>query len=361
MPFGTYPTAHMFVVDFKDGAWGKPAIVPYANFSLSPLTNVIHYSLTCFEGMKAYADVEDIEKVTKGETLTTQRVRLFRPDKNIARLQNSMARLCFPGFDSEEFLRCLEEYVKVEANYVPKQYGYSLYLRPTAFAMDASLSPDPAKHVRVFIVATPVGPLYRPPPGADPKGFQVHPVKLLVEEKAKRAWPGGTGGCKLGANYAGPTLVQEEAHAKGYAQVLWLGANEEVQEVGSMNFICVWKTKEGKTELVTAPLDGSVLPGVTRDSILQLVREWGEATVRECNYYVSDMIAAIEEGRMVECFGCGTAAIVTPVKLLAYKGKEYDVPAPEDAEHSIARRCLKTILDIQHGATPKEWSTLLVS
>ncbi|EPY28167.1 branched-chain amino acid aminotransferase [Angomonas deanei] len=352
----------MLEINYENHQWSKPIIKPRENISLPPQCSVFHYGTSCFEGMKAYADVEDIEKVTKGETLTTQRVRLFRPDKNIARLQNSMARLCFPGFDSEEFLRCLEEYVKVEANYVPKQYGYSLYLRPTAIGVSESLKAAPAPNVKLFVIASPVGPYYTPAAGEEHAGaLAVHPVKLLVEENVKRAWPGGTGGCKLGANYAGPMLAQEEAHAKGYDQVLWLGANQEVQEVGAMNFICVWKTKEGKTELVTAPLDGSVLPGVTRDSILQLVREWGEITVRECNYYVSDMIAAIEEGRMVECFGCGTAAIVTPVKLLAYRGVEYAVPAPEDAEHSIARRCLKTILNIQHGVTPKEWSRVLVN
>nr|AGT02808.1 branched-chain-amino-acid transaminase [Angomonas desouzai] len=361
VPFGTIPSANMFVVDYKDGAWGTPEIIPFQNFSLSPLTNALHYSLTCFEGMKAYADIEDVDKVAKGETLSEHRVRLFRPDKNIARLRNSMARLCFPDFDGEEFLKCLEEYVKVESAYVPKQYGYSLYLRPTALAMDETLNVTPAKWVRLFIVATPVGPLYAPPAGSDPKVFQVFPVSLLVEEKAKRAWPGGTGGCKLGANYAGPILVQEEAHKKGYNQVLWLGANQEVQEVGAMNFICVWKTKEGEVELATAPLDGSVLPGVTRDSILQLVRGWGEVKVTEKVYYVSDMIEAIEEGRMIECFGCGTAAIVTPVKLLAYKDKEYAVPAPADESTSIARRCLKTILDIQTGTTAHEWSKLLVS
>nr|AGT02752.1 branched-chain-amino-acid transaminase [Strigomonas galati] len=357
VPFGTNCTPHMLVIDFADGKWSAPEIKPYADFNLSPNTLVLHYALACFEGMKAYADAKDIERVAAGETLTQQRVRLFRPNKNIDRLQASMTRLCFPSFDKEEFQLLLDEYVKTEASYVPKKEGYSLYLRPTAMAVDTTLAPVQAKKIRLFVIASPVGPLWAPPAGAAPSSsFLLRPVKLLVEEADRRAWPGGTGGSKLSSNYAGPMKAQQRAEDAGYNQVLWLGPNREVQEVGAMNFLVLWRNKAtNELELVTAPLDGTVLPGVTRDSILALARGWG-INVKEEAYYVEDMIAAIAEGRMVECFGCGTAAIVTSVGLLAYKGVEHVVPCPTEAEGSLTHRCLRAILDIQYGRMEHEWS-----
>ncbi|EPY23377.1 branched-chain amino acid aminotransferase [Strigomonas culicis] len=265
-----------------------------------------------------------------------------------------MARLCFPSFDKEEFLQLLDEYVRTEASYVPKKMGYSLYLRPTAMAIDTTLAPVVAKRIRLFVIASPVGPLWATPAGSS--AAELRPVKLLVEEHDRRAWPGGTGASKLSANYAGPMKAQERAQQKGYNQVLWLGPNQEVQEVGAMNFLALWKNKEtGELELVTAPLDGSVLPGITRDSILQLAREWG-LTVREVVFTIEDLITAIQESRLVECFGCGTAAVVTAVGLLAYKGVEYAVPCPSEAQGSLTHRCLRAILDIQYGQVEHEWS-----
>ncbi|KAK7195926.1 branched-chain amino acid aminotransferase [Novymonas esmeraldas] len=350
--FGTVFTPHMVVIDYADGRWGAPSITPFANFSLPPQTSCLHYATQCFEGMKAYADVADIAKVAKGETLEKQHLRLFRPDRNVARLQHSMRALCFPSFDADELLKIITEFVRTERDYVPKEEGYSLYLRPAAIGTAESLGASASKSVRLFIIASPVGPYY-PPPEGQAGAAAIKPVKLLVEERRRRAWPGGTGGTKLGANYAGPMLVQEEAHGHGYDQVLWLGAKDEIQEVGAMNFCTLWKTKEGKTELVTAPLDGTVLPGVTRDSILDLARSWGEFEVSERPYFITELVAALQEGRVIECFGCGTAAIVSPVRLLAYRGTEYDVPCPDQ---SITRRFLNAMLDIQYGRTPSPWS-----
>nr|AGT02575.1 branched-chain-amino-acid transaminase [Herpetomonas muscarum] len=355
--FGTIFTPHMLIVDYDHGAWGKPRIEPFKPFSMPPQSSVLHYGLSCFEGMKAYADINDVEKVKKGEALGEKhRVRLFRPDKNIARLQDSMHRLCFPSFDADELNKLMHAFVRTEQAYVPKQFGYSLYLRPTAIGTSEHLGASPST-VRLFVIASPVGPYYPPAEGQEDAGAMgIKPVKLLVEETHRRAWPGGTGGSKLGANYAGPMLVQEQAHQRGYDQVLWLGAGQEVQEVGAMNFCCVWRTPEGKTELVTAPLDGTILPGVTRDSILALARQWGEFEVAERAYTVEELVAALEEGRVVECFGCGTAAIVSPVCALSYRGKEYAVPCPET---SITTRFLTEMLDIQYGKTPSEWSVLV--
>nr|AGT02692.1 branched-chain-amino-acid transaminase [Crithidia acanthocephali] len=355
--FGTVFTPHMVIIDYADGAWGAPQIVPFGDFHLAPQTICLHYGLECFEGMKAYADIADIEKASKGEQLSEQHLRLFRPDKNVARLQDSMHTLCMPKFDAAEFIKVIEEFVRTEKDYVPKEFGYSLYLRPTAIGTAKTLSVVPSSSVRLFVIASPVGPYY-PPPEGQSGAAAISPVKLLVEEKYKRAWPGGTGGSKLGANYAGPMLAQEEAHHHGYDQVLWLGAKDEVQEVGSMNFCTLWKTKEGKTELITAPLDGTILPGVTRDSILDLAREWGEFEVAERSYHVQELVEALKEGRVIECFGCGTAAIVSPVGLLAYRGTEYAVPCPEN---SVTRRFLHEILDIQYGKKPSPWSVKLTA
>ncbi|AIN99582.1 branched-chain amino acid aminotransferase, putative [Leishmania panamensis] len=350
--FGTVFSPHMVLIDYEDGKWGAPQIVPFANFSFPPQTSCLHYATQCFDGMKVYADIGDITKVSKGEKLGKQNLRLFRPDRHVARLNDSMHALCFPGFDEAEMLKIITEFVRTEKNYVPKEHGYSLYLRPAAIGTAACLGATPSRSVRLFVIASPVGPYY-PLPEGHSDGVIIKPVSLLVEETRKRAWPGGTGGRKVGANYAGPLLVQDEAKARGYNQVLWLGAQDEVQEAGFMNFCTMWKTKEGKTELVTAPLDGTILPGVTRDSILELARSWGEFEVSVRPYYVSELIEALQEGRVIECFGCGTALVVSPVNMLAYRGKEYSVPFPAQ---SYASRFLQAIIDIQYGKTPSPWS-----
>ncbi|KAG5501553.1 hypothetical protein JKF63_03383 [Porcisia hertigi] len=350
--FGTVFTPHMVTIDFDNGTWDAPRIAPFADFTLAPQTSCLHYATQCFDGMKVYADISDIETVSKGERLGMQKLRLFRPDQNIARLQDSMRALCFPSFDADEFMKVLVEFVKTEKDYVPKESGYSLYLRPAAIGTTKSLGAHPSRSVRLFVIASPVGP-YFPPQEGNSGAVAISPLSLLVAEERKRAWPGGTGGTKLGANYAGPLIAQEEAHARGYDQVLWLGSKDEVQEVGAMNFCTLWRTREGKTTLVTAPLDGTVLPGVTRDSILALARSWGEFEVSERPYFVSELVEALTEGRVMECFGCGTAAVVAPVKVLAYRGKEYKVPCPEQ---SYARRFLHELLDIQYGKKPSPWS-----
>ncbi|KAG5475969.1 hypothetical protein CUR178_03684 [Leishmania enriettii] len=350
--FGTVFTPHMVVIDYKDGRWCAPAIVPFANFSLPPQTSCLHYATQCFEGLKVYADIADIAKVSRGERLEKQTLRLFRPELNAARLKQSMRAICFPSFDEAELLKIITEFVKTEKDYVPKEHGYSLYLRPAAIGTAECIGALPSKSVRLFVIASPVGPYY-PLPEGESSAVAMNPVSLLVEERRKRAWPGGTGDRKLGANYAGPLLVQEKAQSLGYNQVLWLGPKDEVQEAGFMNFCTLWKTSTGKTELVTAPLDGTILPGVTRNSILELARSWGEFEVSERPYYVSELMEALQEGRLMECFGCGTAAVVSPVSLLAYGGKEYRVPLPEQ---SYARRFLHEIVDIQYGKTPSPWS-----
>ncbi|CCW63640.1 unnamed protein product [Phytomonas sp. EM1] len=358
VPFGSFFSPHMLTIEFQNNVWSSPHIGPLKPLELPPHASCLHYGLECFEGLKAYADIEDINKVSRGESLGThRRLRLFRPECNVARFQSSMARLCFPSFDAAELLKLLEEFVKIEKDYVPTTLGYSLYLRPTAIGISHSLGAAPAESGMLFVIASPVGSYFSRPVGAS-TGAPLGAVRILVDEVNHRAWPGGIGGFKLGANYAGPMLMQREAAKAGFKQVLWLGPNREVTEIGAMNFMVVWRTPEGTKEMVTAPLDGMILPGVTRDSILSLVRGWGLMRVVERSFTIDEMLNALKEGRVIECFGCGTAAVVTPVNGLRYRGEDVVIPSPT-GEESLCERVFKAIMDIQYGKMPNEWSRLL--
>jgi len=329
--FGELFAPHMFEVDSVGAKWENPRIVPYHHFTLPPQCGGLHYGLQCFEGMKAYRDKQG-------------GVRLFRPERNFQRLQSSMQRLCFPKFDEKEMLECLKELVRVDADFVPSERGYSLYIRPTAIATNLNLRVGPSDRCKLYVITSPVGPYY-------PQGFK--PVSLLVDNKNRRAWPGGTGGFKLGANYAGPIKHQVDCAQSGYSQILWLGPGDVVDEVGAMNFMCVWKNKAGEEEVITAPLDGTILPGITRDSVLSLLKGWGQHKVTEGRFTIHDIIEALERGDVRELFGCGTAAIVTPVNALSFNGKRYDVPVPEK---SLTQKLMNTIQDIQYGDVEHEWS-----
>lgn len=333
--FGTLFTPHMFQADWTaQNGWKQPEIVDHQNLSLPPAAASLHYGLQCFEGMKAYIG-------PKGE------IRLFRPDMNAARLARSMDRLCFPGFERDDFLHGLKELVKMDKAWIPKEKGYSLYIRPTAIATNHNLGVAAADAIKLFIINSPVGPYY-------PNGFK--PVRLMVDTEHRRAWPGGTGAYKLGSNYAGPIYHQRECAKQGFQQVLWLGPGDVVDEVGAMNFMILWKNEQGERELATAPLDGTILPGVTRDSILTLARQWGEFKVSERRFTIHDIIKASEEGRIEEAFGCGTAAIVTQVEAMKVGDKLLQIPC---SEKSLAVRILDTIQNIQYGLTEHDWSVAI--
>jgi branched-chain amino acid aminotransferase len=338
----------MLSVDWTiDGGWQAPAIIPYGDVSISPASQCLHYALQCFEGMKAYVDAN-------GD------IRLFRPDQNMKRMNRSMARLHLPTFDGDEMLACLKELVKMEKDWIPHGEGYSLYIRPTGISTTPAISVGPPKAARVMIILSPVGPYY-------PTGFA--PVDLYADSKNVRAFPGGVGDTKVGGNY-GPTIrPQMEAAAKGYSQVLWLFGDEHyVTEVGTMNLFFLWENKEtGRRELITAPLDGTILPGVTRDSILHLARsgEFGEMDVTERSFTIHDVIEAVNEGRVVEAFGAGTAAIVSPVRSFNFDGTDYQVPLDaSDADASagpLTKQVSDTIQGIQYGTVegPEGWSVVV--
>ena len=244
-----------------------------------------------FEGMKAYVDKDG-------------GVRLFRPDKNMERMNTSCSRLFLPEFDGEALTECIKELIRVDRDWIPEGDGFSLYIRPTAVSTHPYLGVCAAESSKIFVILSPVGPYY-------PEGFA--PVKLFADNSNVRAWPGGIGYTKSGGNYAPSIGPQTDAAAKGYSQVLWLfGDDDQVTEVGTMNMFTLWINEDGEKELITAPLDdGTILPGVTRDSILELTRGWGEFKVTERNFNMAELTKALDEGRVIESFAADSRCGVT--------------------------------------------------
>ncbi|KAH6608568.1 branched-chain amino acid aminotransferase [Trichoderma cornu-damae] len=339
--FGREFTDHMLAVEWtKADGWLEPRITPYQNLSLDPATCVFHYSFECFEGMKAYKDKDG-------------GVRLFRPDKNMARLNKSAARIALPTFESAAFVELISKLVKLDSRFIPAQRGYSLYLRPTLIGTQSTLGVSAPGSALLYVIASPVGPYY-------PTGFKA--VSLEATNYAVRAWPGGVGDNKLGGNYSPCIIPQQEAASRGFQQNLWLfGEEEYVTEVGTMNMFVALKDKvTGQRELVTAPIDGTILEGVTRDSVLQLARErlapegW---KVSERKYTMKELAEASKEGRLLEAFGTGTAVIVSPVRKISWKGELVDCGLKETEESGeIARKVKEWIEAIQYGEVEHEWS-----
>eukprot|EP00941_MAST-03F_sp_MAST-3F-sp1_P004063 g4063.t1 len=337
LEFGKVFTDHMLEIDWdvKNG-WAAPQIKPYGDVLISPASSALHYGLQCFEGMKAYRD-------SSGD------IRLFRPDCNMERLNSSMERLFLPTFDGDKFLECIKELIKLDKDWVPEGEGYSLYIRPTGISTQPTLGVGQALSARLFCILSPVGPYF-------PEG--VKPVKLFANSKNARAFPGGTGNVKVGGNYGATIGPQLDAARMGFSQVLWLfGEKHQVTEVGVMNLFVLWEKADGSgLELVTAPLDGTILPGVTRRSVLDLARKWKLFDVSERVFYMKDLTDAIEDGRIVEAFGVGTAAVVSPIELIHYENKDYIVPLDKNDSNAsigkVAKRVLDELTDIQYGKIP---------
>ncbi|KAI5467735.1 aminotransferase [Mariannaea sp. PMI_226] len=339
--FGREFTDHMLTIEWtKEGGWAEPKISPYQNLSLDPATCVFHYAFECFEGMKAYKD-------KKGQ------VRLFRPDKNMARLNKSSARIALPTFDSDSLIELISKFAQLDSRFIPDKRGYSLYLRPTMIGTQKTLGVGAPGSALLFVIASPVGPYY-------PTGFKA--VSLEATDYAVRAWPGGVGDKKLGANYAPCIVPQLEAASRGFQQNLWLfGEEEYVTEVGTMNMFAAIKDKKtGQKELVTAPLDGTILEGVTRDSVLALARErlapegW---KISERKYTMKELAEASSEGRLIEAFGAGTAAIVSPIRNISWKGNLINCGLAENEESGeIALKMKEWMEAIQYGDEEHEWS-----
>lgn len=335
------PSDHMLTIEWNQTTgWHTPQIKPYQNLSLDPATCVFHYAFECFEGMKAYKD-------------SAGKIRLFRPDKNMARFNGSAARIALPTFSSTALIDLIAKFAKLEERFIPSERGYSLYLWPTMIGTQATLGVGPPGSALLYVIASPVGPYY-------PTGFKA--ISLEATDYAVRAWPGGVGDKKLGANYAPCIVPQREAMSRGFQQNLWLfGEEEYVTEVGTMNMFVAMKNKEtGQKELITAPLDGTILEGVTRESILSLARErlapegW---LISERKYTMKDLAEASAEGRLLEAFGAGTAAIVAPVRSISWKGQLVDCGLTENVESGEVALKMKGWMEArQYGEEEHEWS-----
>lgn len=338
LKFGTTFSDHMLTIAYQKGAWQTPHIRPYENLSISPAATSFHYGLSCFEGMKAYK--------TSGNT-----IRLFRPDKNMQRLKNSMERLQMPGydFDPNELIHLLKQLLQLDQRWIPEGDGYSLYIRPTVIATHPFLGLAAPTELLLYVITCPVGPYY-------PSGFK--PISLLATPDYVRAWPGGTGSNKVGGNYAPTMKPQAEAVRQGYSQVLWLfGDTHEVTEVGSMNVFFVLLNDENEPVLVTPPLTrGDILPGVTRDSILVLAQSMG-LKVEERFPTMQELRDASHSNTLIEAFGAGTAAVVTPIERIHYQGSNIDIPATG----SWTQRFWDELTGIQSGRIegPEGWSVVV--
>lgn len=338
--FGKTFTDHMLEIEWtKDEGWGTPKIVPYHKLSLDPSSVVLHYAFELFEGMKAYRDKDN-------------NIRTFRPNKNMERMNKSAARICLPTFDGEELMKLIDKLVIEDESFVPKGAGYSLYLRPTLIGTSPSLGVSTPDRALLFVIASPVGPYYS-------TGFK--PVALEATDYAVRAWPGGVGNFKLGANYAPCIKPQLEAAQRGFQQNLWLFGDEgRITEVGTMNVFFVFKSSDGKKELVTAPLDGTILEGVTRDSILELCRDRlpaDEWTVSERQFTIHEVKEKAAKGELVEAFGAGTAAVVSPIKSIGFNGDAIDVPLAAGNCGQLTETVNDWIRKIQYGEEEyKNWS-----
>jgi len=298
--FGKYFTDHMFTMDYEIGkGWHNAQIVPYGPISMDPGAMVLHYAQEVFEGMKAY-------KTKDGK------VQLFRPDMNAKRMQKSCERLCMPQIPVETFVEAVSAIVEHEKDWIPSAPGTSLYIRPFMYGNESVIGVHLPKFYRFIILLTPVGSYY-------PEG--VNPVKIYVEEEYVRATKGGTGFTKCGGNYAASLAAQEKAQKLGYTQVLWLDGVERkyVEEVGTMNVMF-----KIDNEIWTAPLDGSILPGVTRDSCIQMLRNWGYK-VREEAIAIDFLMEAGKTGKLEEAFGTGTAAVISPIGSLTYKDTTVEI------------------------------------
>ena len=326
--FGNYYTDHMFVMDYTEGqGWHSARIEPYHARSLDPAAMVFHYAQESFEGLKAYRTKEG-------------KVQLFRPEKNGERLQSTHERLCIPTIPVEDFVQAVKTLVDVDRDWVPSAEGTSLYLRPFTIATEAHLGVKPSDSYQFLVIASPSGAYYE-------EGL--NPVKIYVEDEYVRATPGGTGFIKCGGNYAASLAGQMKAHEMGYSQVLWLDGIERkyVEEVGSMN--CFFKI-DGIIR--TAPCVGTVLPGITRMSCIELLRDWGYTVDCETRLSIDEVMQAARTGHLEEVFGTGTAAVVSPVGQLYYEGETAVIGGGKIGE--VTQRLYDTLTGIQWGTVADE-------
>ncbi|MBE5947852.1 MAG: branched-chain amino acid aminotransferase [Lachnospiraceae bacterium] len=322
LTFGTIFTDHMFVMNYTKGqGWHDARVVPYAPISLEPSAMVFHYGQEMFEGLKAY-------KTDDGRTL------LFRPEKNIERANRTNERICIPTIPEEDFLQAIKAVVKTDEKWIPTKPGTSLYIRPFIIATDPFLGVRPSDTYLFIIILSPVGAYY-------PEGL--NPVKIWIEDEYVRAVRGGVGEAKTGANYVASMKAQDKAHAEGYSQVLWLDGVERkyIEEVGAMN---IFFKIDGT--VITPALNGSILPGVTRNSVVALCKKWG-VPVEERRISIQEIYEAHKSGKLEEVFGTGTAAVISPVGTLRWE--DHIMQVQDGGIGEFSQRFYDTVTGIQTG------------
>ena len=320
--FGKYFTDHMFMMDYTAGeGWHNARIVPFGPIALHPASTVLHYGSEIFEGLKAYRRADG-------------KVQLFRPLENIRRMNRSAERMCLPPIPEDVALQTLTEFVRLEQEWTPSAAGTSLYLRPFMFGNDETLGVHAVHNATYVIIASPVGSYYK-------EG--INPVKIMIETEDVRAVRGGTGEAKCGGNYAASNRAGQRAEEKGYSQVLWLDGVERkyIEEVGAMNVMF-----KIAGEVVTPMLAGSILPGITRKSIIEVLKNEG-IPVCERRISMEELAEAMENGTLEEAWGCGTAAVVSPIGELNYNGKQYAVNNGEIGP--VTQHLYDTLTGIQWG------------
>lgn len=320
--FGVYMSDHVYVSEYTHGKWNEGEIIPYGPMPIEPAMCTLHYGQTIFEGLKAY-------KTKDGS------INLFRPEKNLQRLNNSAKRLCIPEFPEERFIDALKELIRLEYDWIPNTKGHTLYLRPVCFGDGNFLGVHVSDTYKLIVIASPVASYYK-------EGMQ--PIRIKVADDYVRAVRGGLGNAKTAANYAASLYAGNEAKKAGYAQVLWLDGvtRSFCDEVGAMNIMFVIND-----EIITPSLDdGSILPGITRDSVLVLARSKGYK-VSERKITIDEIINGIKDGTLQEAFGTGTAAVISPVGSLTYKGTEYVINENKIGKYS--QEFYETLTAIQYG------------
>ncbi|KAK5053704.1 hypothetical protein LTR84_001665 [Exophiala bonariae] len=366
-------TDHMLTVRWTlQSGWDAPEIQPYGPLSIMPTASVLHYATECFEGMKAYRGHDG-------------KVRLFRPERNAKRFLQSATRIALPGFPPSEFLKLLKKFVGVEARKWISEPGQFIYIRPTMIATAPALGVQKPKEALMYIMMVMFPPLDEPNPSntapAPSSGLAASGTQTNGDSTAKdrasrgmrllasrhdmiRAWPGGFGNAKVGANYGPSLLAQGEARERGYDQILWLFGDEcFVTEAGGMNFFVLLKNQNtGRRELITAPLgDGVILEGVTRASVLDLVRDSRpEVDIVERRFTMQELLEANEEGRLIEAFGAGTAFFISPVADIHFRGMDVVLPLGKAEGHGeFAMAVKKDLKDIMYGALSHEWGVVI--
>ncbi|EHK17279.1 uncharacterized protein TRIVIDRAFT_42417 [Trichoderma virens Gv29-8] len=337
-------TDHMITAIWRaDYGWEDPELKPYTNFSLPPTASVFHYATECLEGMKMYRGYDGM-------------LRLFRPDANCKRMLASATRISLPAFDPEELEKLIMTFIATDGPKWLPEKGSSLYLRPTMIGSSASLAFQTPKECTLFVIAC-----FMPPPNSPLE------LRLMASQKDMvRAWPGGFGYAKVGANYGPSLLANCKARGRSYDQVLWLfGEEREVTEAGASNFFIVWRTADGKSQLVTAPLDVKmILDGVTRRSILQLVRERlasGQGHLEaleivERKFTMDEVADAVDHGRVIEAFAAGTAYFVAPVSAINYQDRDLEITIAKDGYAALIKSWLA---DIMYGNEHHEWGVVV--